>query len=449
MRDSIAGRLGNQIRTIWRVPLYRNAYALMLNTVSVSGLGLLYWFLAARFYADHDVGLNSTAVSTMMFLSGLAQLNMVNALYRFAPQAGGRLPGFVAAIYRVAIIASVAVSGGFALISRATLPDGGFLGGDPLPAIGYVLAVTLYGIFALQDGVMIGLRAAIWVPLENTIFGALKILLLVLLAPLAPALGIFASWTLAMLIVVAPVNLLLFRRLIPQRAAASTDQGSAIGDARPAEAFTLWELRRFITADYIGTLFYMCSTNLLPLLVTTVIGARDAAYFYIAWVIGSALDVFSENMATSLTVEGAADPRQLLAYTRTSLIHIMRLLIPAAAALWIVAPFVLGVFGAGYAAEATDLLRLLGVATIPRAVNHLFLSVSRVRTQMRGIIIVQAATAALNLGLSIALGRQIGIAGVGIAAVLSETIVAAGVIVAQAANLRALLRTRPATAELK
>jgi O-antigen/teichoic acid export membrane protein len=401
----------------------------MLNTVSVSGLGLLYWFLAARVYADRDVGLNSTAISTMMFLSGLAQLNMVNALYRFVPQFGGRLPGFVTTVYRVNIGMTVAVVGGFALVSHFFLAESSFLK-DSLPiTIAFAVSVTLYGIFALQDGVMVGLREAIWIPLENTVFGLLKIGLLLLFAPLYPAIGIFASWAVSMLIVVVPVNLLIFRVLIPR---------APVSAAAPTTPFSLWSLRRFITADYIGTLFYMCSTNLLPLIVTTLLSSKDAAYFYIAWVIGSALDVFSENMATSLTVEGAAEPAQLLAYTRKSLIHIMRLLIPVTALLLVVAPLALSVFGADYAAGATLLLRLLGIATLPRAINHLFLSVSRVRTQMRGIIIVQAATAILNLGLSFILGPRIGIAGIGIAAVLSESIVATGVIITQLLTVRTM-----------
>jgi hypothetical protein len=38
------------------VPMYRNAYALMLNTVVNSALGLLYWVVAARTSSPEDVG---------------------------------------------------------------------------------------------------------------------------------------------------------------------------------------------------------------------------------------------------------------------------------------------------------------------------------------------------------------------------------------------------------
>ena len=40
------------VRRELSVPLYRNAYALMANTVGNSALGLVYWVLAARTFPD-------------------------------------------------------------------------------------------------------------------------------------------------------------------------------------------------------------------------------------------------------------------------------------------------------------------------------------------------------------------------------------------------------------
>src|SRR6266542_1396481 len=71
-----------------RIPLYRNAYALTLSDAISNGLGIVYWIIAARFYAASDVGLNSAMLETMMFLSGISQLNLSGALIRFIPSAG-------------------------------------------------------------------------------------------------------------------------------------------------------------------------------------------------------------------------------------------------------------------------------------------------------------------------------------------------------------------------
>ena len=76
------------LMTHLRMPLYRNAYALLLSGVISSGLGMVYWVLAAQSYSAAVVGLTSAAVSAMMLLSGLAQMSMNSALLRFIPRAG-------------------------------------------------------------------------------------------------------------------------------------------------------------------------------------------------------------------------------------------------------------------------------------------------------------------------------------------------------------------------
>ena len=77
-------RLTAQLRT----PLLRNGYSLAVNTVAAAGLGTVYWIIAARLYSTEDVGVNAALISAMIFLAKLAQLNLVNALNRFVPQAG-------------------------------------------------------------------------------------------------------------------------------------------------------------------------------------------------------------------------------------------------------------------------------------------------------------------------------------------------------------------------
>ena len=53
-----------------------------------------------------------------------------------------------------------------------------------------------WAIFTLQDGVLIGMRSAPWVAIENGIFGVAKIALLLAFAVALPHLGIYISWML-------------------------------------------------------------------------------------------------------------------------------------------------------------------------------------------------------------------------------------------------------------
>ena len=61
-------RLG-ALRREMRVPLYRNAYALMLNTAVNSVFGLLYCMLvAAHVFSDEDVGRGNAPASLMLLV---------------------------------------------------------------------------------------------------------------------------------------------------------------------------------------------------------------------------------------------------------------------------------------------------------------------------------------------------------------------------------------------
>src|SRR5690242_2889732 len=42
-----------------REPLYRNGYLLLINVCATSGLGLIFWALAAHAYSAEAVGINS------------------------------------------------------------------------------------------------------------------------------------------------------------------------------------------------------------------------------------------------------------------------------------------------------------------------------------------------------------------------------------------------------
>ena len=64
-------------------PLFRNGYALMVNTGATGALGLFYWLLVARLYHPADVGRASAAYVAMNLLAGIAALSFQGALTRF------------------------------------------------------------------------------------------------------------------------------------------------------------------------------------------------------------------------------------------------------------------------------------------------------------------------------------------------------------------------------
>jgi hypothetical protein len=76
-------------------------------------------------------------------------------------------------------------------------------------------------VFSLQDAVLTGIRQAVWLPLENGVYGVVKIALLIALAPVAVQYGIVASSIVPAPVIVVPVNLFVFCVLLPRHAQSS------------------------------------------------------------------------------------------------------------------------------------------------------------------------------------------------------------------------------------
>src|SRR6185295_11028741 len=99
---------------------------------------------------------------------------------------------------------------------------------------------------SLQDAVLTGIRQAVWLPLENGVYGLAKIGLLVALAPVAMQYGIVASWIVPALVIVVPVNLFIFCVLLPRHAKSSRAEPG--GQSARTVA-------RFVGGDYLGSVF--------------------------------------------------------------------------------------------------------------------------------------------------------------------------------------------------
>jgi O-antigen/teichoic acid export membrane protein len=385
----------------------------MLNTVVTSGLGLIYWWLAARIYSTYDYGWNSAIIPTMTLISSLAQLNMSSALTRFLPVAGRSAGRFLSVAYGLSVVATGFLAFGFLGIDAAS-PTGKVAQSQPSAfLLWFVVASMLWSVFALQDYALAGLRASVWVFLENAAFGLLKIILLIVLFPITAPYGIFLSWTLPIILTIVPVNWLIARRLLPARPTASA----------PAP-LTVRAVSGFIVMDYIGAIFWLLSTMLLPILVLNLAGAEAAGYFYTAWVIGYALDLVAASMSTSLTVEGAHDQSQFAAVSRKALIRMAQLLIPVVALVVIFAPLILSFWGERFAVHSSDLLRWLALGALPRIVIVIYHSRQRVWNKTGQLALVQALTCTLVIGLSVALIPTQGIAGVGIAWFVAQSLTA-------------------------
>jgi O-antigen/teichoic acid export membrane protein len=407
----LIGRLSEH----FSIPLFRNGYALITSSFLSSAIGMVYWILVARIYPANLVGLNSALISAMMLLGGIAQLNLSNANIRFIPSAGRLTRRFVRTTYLIGPIVAVLVSLIFLLLLNKVAPVLAFLRSSPLIGGVFVLATVGWCIFVLEDGVLTGLRRATWVPVENSMFGLIKIALMLVLASILPQLGVFFSWVLGLAIILGPTTYFIFRKLIPHEM-----QVNPQAHALPHVA----AIARYTAGDYIAVLSWTACTTLLPIIVTVTLGPTANAYYYLSWQIALLLYAICASMGSSLIVEASTKPQELLRLSIRVIIQLLLLVVPIALITIIAAPLILSLFGRDYADQAAPLLRLLALSGIPFIITIIFVSVARVRRQIYKAILSYLSLAVLVLGFCSICIPRFGLIGVGYAWLAAQSLVA-------------------------
>lgn len=401
--------------------LLRGAYSLIANTAVTSVLGMGFWVVAARLYSTAEVGRDTVLISVMIELSTVCQLNLGNGIVRFLPDFGGRSARALGTVYGLAGVVALVVGTAFVLVAPRVSHELAYLGDETTLAVGFVAALVFWGLFTLQDAALMATRRAPWIPVENGLFGVLKLATLPALLVAGAVNGVFLAWALPMALLLIPVNLLVFRRAIPGHVAGGVRESSIsrIGPRRVV---------RFLAQDYLASVFTQATLTVLPLLVIAILGAQESAYFAMPFMIVMAFDTFAYSACTSLVVEATLEQESLRALTRVFARRVLALLMPAAALLALAAPLVMLPFGHVYAEHGAGVLRLLLCASLFRAVIALFSAVSRVQGRGLRLGLIELALLVLVLGPAVPLARSHGIEGVGAAWLGANAIICLAVV---------------------
>jgi O-antigen/teichoic acid export membrane protein len=420
-----------RLRALSTDPLLRSAYSLMANTVVTSALGFGFWIVAARLYPARVVGRDGALIAGLVELSAICQLNLSNAVIRFLPRMRANAARALRASYLLSAAGALLIGTAFVVVAPLISDDLRVVMRPTSIAAVYVISLVVWGVFTLEDAALTALRRSYWVPVENGVYGVLKLAALPLLLVFGADHGVFLAWVIPVALLVVPVNLLLFGRLLPAHArseAAADSTVMALGRRR---------LVGFVAQDYGGTVLARASTTVLPLLVVALLGATENAYFYVPFTIAVAFDMLFYGVGTSLTVEGAFAEHRLRALASLVVRRFTVVLIPGALFIALAAPLILAPFGPDYVRDGTSVLRLLAIASLFRGAITFYEAVARVRGQGRSILVCELAMMAMLLVGAATLAGPLGLVGVALAWLAASTIVAAAI----APSLVRLLRS--------
>ena len=428
MRHDIGRRYANM-----RFPsVLVDAYA-MFTTIGLNAVfGFVYWVIAAQLHDVATFGTSAAIISATQLLASFGLVNLPATVLRFLPIAGRRASGELAKAYAIGLGVSSLLA---VLFVAICLTDrlgrtGSSITGSPIAVVAFLTAVAVWAIFYLQDVALIAGGASHWLPVENSVFGALKIVLLLLLRNHGVG-GMVSSWFLPAALALVPVNVYLFRTVLAQGAFAIADSG-----------YERRDVRRFLTVGLVGSSANVAMTTSLPLVVGAVTDERTVAYFVAAWTIGGMAELALSGFSNALLVAGARAPSEVRGLVMTSLRHLVPLALLAAISLFWLSPVVLSFYGSEYSHAATWLMRWFALGLLVRTVRSLATTVAYLRQKVAAASAGEATTAiGLLAGIAIAMPRW-GLAGAGIA-YLTANVVGLAVLLPAVLDSRLLRRGTP------
>jgi O-antigen/teichoic acid export membrane protein len=407
------------LKSLYGVSLYRNAVYLVVGAAVTNITGFAFWIIAARFYPAEAVGLGSAIISALGLLAIFSELGLGIGLVRFLPGAGKDGNDMMNRCFTLSGLASVAVALIFLAGLRFWSPALLVVRQHPIFFTAFVVFAVATTIQLLVGDVFLAKLNTKFIVIGGVIAGSSRIALVLVFAMFfASAFGIFVSTGLATAIA------LLF--------AAFWFLPKVQNGYRPLpkiEKRVLSELSHYAAGNYVARILLQLTTYVLPLVVLNTLGAEINAYFYIAWTVAVIFQFIPSSIFNSLFAEGSNDEASLRTNTAKSLKLTFLLLLPLTLLILIIAEKLLLLFGQAYADNAALLLRIMIVAAIPWGINYLYVSIERVRKNIKGIITVTAVAACLSLGLSCLLMLRMGLAGVGIGYAAGQAIVAIAVVI--------------------
>jgi O-antigen/teichoic acid export membrane protein len=391
--------------------LVQNAIALMVSSTGTAGLGVVFWGLSTRLTSVGAVGRASAEVASMTLLANLAQLSLANIFTRYLPVAGRRARRFVTRVYSLCVVLALALGTGYvaAGFGAKFLPPG--IGWRIL----FVIADGFWVVFVLQDAVLTGLRSARWVPVENILFALGKLALLPVFMVAASQSSIFLAWTVPVVGAVGGVSWYLFRTRIPEY------ETTYIGEP---ELPSGRQLASFVTAQYMSGLTGVLAAAVMPLIIIDRLGAVANGYFYLSWIAYGAFTQLLWNLSTSFLVEASADRSAMRVHVDRTIRVALLLIVPGVVIGVVIAPYLLDVFGARYAAHGTTLFRMLLLSVPGTAVTAFYSAFAWLEKRIWMLAARQFVSSATEIGVTVALIGHFGILAPGIACLATEFVTA-------------------------
>ena len=397
--------------------LVRSALALVGTSALTSGLGFVFWVVAARLTTATEVGEAATAIAAMSLLAPFASLGFGTLLIaRLPTMAEGRSQLVVTAALASAVVGAV-----LALVCAELLPDSFLgiptLGGAPGATTVFVLGVSAHGVGLVLDQALLSVSGGGPQLGRNAVLALGKLALLVA-AALAldelDSLTVYESWLLGNVLSILLMGAWLVRtHRVPWRG------------LRPA-AGVLSGLRLDAAQHHALNLALSVPYFAMPMIASATLGSQDAGYLYATWSVAGIVFVLPIALSTALFASGARDAARFTTEFRLTLRWSLLAALAANLAVLPLGGWVLRVFGEEYADNGRTALIFLCLAGLGLVIKDHHVTIARMTGDVgreAGLVWVLTALEILGAALGALAGGLTGLAVGWLAAVAVEAVV--------------------------
>lgn len=378
--------------------------AVMTSSIATGALGFVFWALAARGYSAAEVGRASAIISSATLVAILANLSLGSLYERFLPVSGAHGRRYV----RWGMLVVIGAALTFGAVFLAVGPREQLFTGSA-EAVLFPGFVAVLAIYAIQDQVLIGLGRARSIAVKNVTQSVCKLVAVAALIPLATGSAIVWAW-------VCPAA------VISAWFAVGVIRPETLRRTGPPALPQRRELLQFFASSYAISAVGIVVPLLVPLIIVGMLGTETNAYFSMCWLVVNTVGVLIGATAAPFIATASTPGTDLRSATTRFALMSAGAAVAGAVVLLVGAPLVLGIMGPDYAAEGTDLIRLMALTLPSVALLTIYTALARLQRRLRLAVGVQ-----LIVGTVVVLGvwlttPRFGINGVGYTYLTAELI---------------------------
>lgn len=349
--------------------LVRSAASLVSTSVVTSGLGFVYWTVAARMFSASDVGEAATAIAAMSLIAQFTVLGFGTALvFKLPTMATGR-----ARLVSTAAAVCVIVGGAVAVLCGVVLPDS-FVG---LPGVGHDVATTLlfaggigaHSVAMMLDSALLSVAGGGIQLGRNIIHAVAKLILLVIFALTLHrygSVGIYTSWFIATVGSIVAVGVWMLRKY-----------RTSLRSLWPRPS-VLRGLQFEAAQHHLLNLALVVPFFAMPIVANVILGSEQAGYLYATWSLAGFVFVLPIAMSMALFASGAKDSSTILMEFRFTLRNAMAACLAANLLILPLGGPVLSIFGPAYAENGRLVLIILCIGGLGMVIRDHHVAVARI-----------------------------------------------------------------------